>query len=35
MERVFAYDVLQCPRCGQKGMQRIAAIVWPFGAGPR
>ncbi len=29
MARVFELDVLECPRCGQKGMQRIAFITQP------
>ncbi len=29
MARVFELDVLECPRCGQKGMQRIALITQP------
>ncbi len=27
MARVFEIDVLQCERCGQKGMQRVAFIT--------
>jgi hypothetical protein len=29
MARVFEIDVLECGRCGQKGMQRIAFITQP------
>ena len=29
MAKVFGFDVLECPRCGQKGMQRLAFITQP------
>ncbi len=29
MATVFGLDVLECPRCGQKGMQRLAFITQP------